>query len=836
MDALLTARGFLPQGTIRYDQDNHSVWYRRADSIVIIDYFTLHQWNELFDYRHYTIEQNKLMRLGLPLYRFLASEDEEAVIPWLDGTVTIPTEYRSTLDRSLSVADASPLEHSFEERFCEVYGSDALQFLNREYPIPSLGGETFALDYLVEYRDGMMIAVEENGVTYHHPQLIGRSAYRTQLEKQNSAAYRGIRLFRFSSMDLAYPDLIDDQIRSFFGNRSAFKGVGLLAERPFSLYDHQVDALAEIEKLRSQSPPPHAVLKVFPTATGKSLIVEEDLKRYLKAHPTARILVVAPSLRIVSDWVGRLERLPITVGDDIDSQAVVGTYHLLWSLQRRVGPDHFSYIVFDEAHHAVAPVTRRSLQYWQCDFLIGLTATPERLDNQRLEEVFGSYKTNLTLQEAMGKGIIASIHAYRIETNLSLERVRFNGKEFINADLERTIRVDSRNHLIADVLATYFTGGEKGIIFCVNVAHTRQMEALLQSKGMRARSITGTTRNVDDIVHEFRFGDLQFLCSCNLLSEGWDVPEVEVLVMARPTLSKVLYQQQLGRGLRRSERKSALYVIDVVDQYGALARPWSVHSLFSLPYYVPFGDVGRTYQVGDIVEVLGLAEEVRALVPVDITTFEEQYAGYLDEEQSARELFIGTSTLKSWVRKGEVEADLVLPMGRRNLLFFHPDSLQTIREIKNLSVHDEETMKEDFFAFIDEKSYTFSFKIIFMLAMLKHVDSHGEAPIDTIVEEYRGFYLRRHEQHLAVDRPSCIYTNEFLQDPVAVKRNMLANPFEKFERKRFVHYVKDLSLIGFNPILFENLSEQERSDLTTLLHEHLREYYEELGGLGDELL
>lgn len=142
-------------------------------------------------------------------------------------------------------------------------------------------------------------------------------------------------------------------------------------------------------------------------------------------------------------------------------------------------------------------------------------------------------------------------------------------------------------------------------------------------------------------------------------------------------------------------------------------------------------------------------------------------------------------------------------------------------------------MKEDFFAFIEEKSYTFSFKIIFMLAMLTHVDSHGEAPIDTIVEEYRGFYLRRHEQHLSVDRPSCIYTEQFLEDLVAVKRNMLANPFEKFERKRFVHYVKDLSLIGFNPILFENLSERERADLAALLQEHLREYYEELGGLGD---
>lgn len=836
MDALLEANAFIRQGTIIYDEDNHSVWYRRSDAIVIIDHFTFQESQEIFDYRHYTIEQNKLMRQGLSLYRFLASEKEADIAPWLDGTIDFPTRYRRNVDRSLTVADASALEHSFEERFCEVYGNDALQFLNREYPIPSLGGETFALDYLVEYRDGTKIAVEENGVTYHHPQIIGKSAYRKQLEKQNSAAYHGIRLFRFSSMDLAYPDLIDDQIRTFFGERALFKAVELLAERSFTLYDHQVEALDEIAQLRRETPPPHAVLTVFPTATGKSKIVEEDLARYLAEYPDAKILVVAPSLRIVSDWIGRLEELPVTVGDDIEAQVVVGTYHLLWSLQRRVPADYFSYIVFDEAHHAVAPVTRRSLQCWQCDFLIGLTATPQRLDRRKLEEVFGSYKTNLTLQEAMAKGIIANVRAYRIETNLSLERVRFNGKEFVNADLERAIRVDSRNHLIADVLSTYFADGQKGIIFCVNVVHTRQMEALLQSRGMKARSVTGTTRDMDTIVREFRFGELQFLCSCNLLSEGWDVPEVEVLVMARPTLSKVLYQQQLGRGLRRNKNKRELFVIDVVDQYGALARPWSVHALFSLPYYVPFGEVGRTYQTGDIIEVLGLAEEVRALVPVDITTFESRYAGYLDEEQTARELFIGTTTLKSWVRKGEVHADLTLPMGSRAIFYFHPDSLETIRAIKGLAVHDEETMKEDFFAFIDEKSYTFSFKIIFMLAMLKHVDSHGEANIDTIAEEYRAFYQRRHAHQLPVDRPSCIYTEEFLSDLVEVKRNMLANPFEKFERKRFVHYVKDLSLIAFNPILFEKLSGEERSSLIALLYTHLSEYYEELGGLADDLL
>ncbi|HZJ88399.1 MAG TPA: DEAD/DEAH box helicase, partial [Sphaerochaeta sp.] len=719
MERLLYDLGFTEEGRLTYNDSHSSLWYANDSAIVIIDSFACTQELPLFDYRQYTIEQNKLMRKGLPLYRFLSDEDPELVAGWLTHTLSFAETYQRTADRGRSAVDASALEHSFEERFTEVYGSDALAYLHREYPLPSPRGTTFYLDYLVQYTDGSQVAVEENGVSFHHPQLIGTDRYRKQLEKQNSAAYHGITLYRFSSMDLAYPKVIDDQIRLFFGDRRHFQSAGLLAERFFTLYDHQKEALEEIWHLRASLPGPHAVLKVFPTATGKSKIVEEDLAAYFTQHPDAAVLVVAPSRRIVADWLDRLKVFPKSVGEGEENQIIVGTYYRLWSLQKHYSPEYFSYIVFDEAHHAVAPVTQRNLQYWQPGFLIGLTATDERLDNRRLEEVFGSYTTSLTLSEAMEQQIIATVRAYRVESNLSLAEVRFNGKEYVNADLERTIVVDSRNHLIADVLAKYFNQKQKGIIFCVSVAHAHAMERILTDRGFVAKAVSGKTRGMEEIVEEFRYGELQFLCSCSLLNEGWDVPEVEVLVMARPTISKLLYQQQLGRGLRRSKNKRELFVIDVVDQYGALARPWSVNALFAQPLYVPFGDILRTYQVGDKVEVLGLAEEVRALIPIDITTFEDQYAEYFSEEQSARELYISTSTLKNWMRKGEVEADLKIPFGKRSLAFFHPDSLEDIRKLKGLSVHDDTTLREDFFAFIDEKSYTFSFKIIFLLALLR---------------------------------------------------------------------------------------------------------------------
>ena len=115
--------------------------------------------------------------------------------------------------------------------------------------------------------------------------------------------------------------------------------------------------------------------------------------------------------------------------------------------------------------------------------MIGLTATDQRPDKKRLESVFGTYKTRLTLIEAMKKNIIAKANVYRIETNIDLTKVRFNGKDYVNADLEKNIRVNSRNELIADVLKTYFSEGKaakrQGIIFCVNTKHASEMEKLL---------------------------------------------------------------------------------------------------------------------------------------------------------------------------------------------------------------------------------------------------------------------------------------------------------------------------------------------------------------------
>jgi hypothetical protein len=192
--------------------------------------------------------------------------------------------------------------------------------------------------------------------------------------------------------------------------------------------------------------------------------------------------------------------------------------------------------------------------------------------------------------------------------------------------------------------------------------------------------------------------------------------------MARPTFSRVLYTQQLGRGLRNFPGKEALYVIDVVDNYGAKLRPMSLHGLFKIPHYQPFANLvnpERQSRIEEIVTLDGLYEGERRIEPVDIFTFEEMYGSFLNDEQLARELFVSTGTVRQWLRAGKIASDIQYPFGRRQLHFFDPQQVEPLRDQLGLKSHNAETRIADFHEFLEKRDYTFSYKIIFLLSFLK---------------------------------------------------------------------------------------------------------------------
>ena len=822
---LIAYPNYVLRETVTYPNGGVSRFYDDGVDMVIIDdeICSCRDGEQIFPYTLITDKQNHYMKIYRRVFRFLGF-DPETIEKCLQKSRQEVLYSTKKISERGEHADSSPLELLFEQNFTDVYGMRALKYLQKEFRISDEDGNNYFLDYLIDTADSR-VAIEENGIHYHHPQLIGIEGYRKQLRKQNTCALWGLKLYRFSTEDCRFKDRIEDDIRSYLGkDTSGFREAGLLLERKTELYEHQEISLAQIEERREKGI--RAFLIVLPTAAGKSRIVEEDIQKFAAGKEQFRALILAPNTNIIADWKERIDKDLQPLQDRID----IKTYSYAVRHYHEKTRDYYSYIVVDEAHHAVAPMLKRVIQYYAPEFLIGLTATDQRPDKKRLEEIFGNYTTELSLKDAMEKGVVARANVYRIETNIDLSHVRFNGKDYVNADLEKSVRVTSRNELIVNVLKDYFTEGDagkrQGIIFCINKAHTKEMARLLNAAGISAQDYSGDTKHPEKVMQEFKEHKIRFLCACDMISEGWDYPELGILVMARPTLSKVLYLQQIGRGLRRTSIKKNVFVIDVVDEYGAMVRPCSMHAIFGNSLYVPFGDITRQdYLPGQMIEIDGITERVERIVEVDIHTFEEKYGDYYSQEQLAREYFVNTGTITSWIRKGKITPTVEFPFGSKKISLFSPEDVEKYRKELNIQEHNDDTVRDDFFAFLEERDYSLSYKMPFLLSFIDHMDTIGDAKIEDVLTDYIAFYQDRIDKGLPVDRPSCPYNTETLKDRKMIKSSMLTNPFEKFERKRFMYYSKDLGVISLNHALLGKMSEGDWERVKGQMREDLERYY-----------
>lgn len=817
---------------VNYPNGGCSKFYDNGTDMVIIDYNICYiKGNEpVFSYMLITDKQNNYMHQFKRVFRFYEYAQAE-VDKYLNSKDNLLTDgfVFNIADRAEN-ADASPLEFHFENNFSNAYGMNALKYLTKEFGICDDAGHNYFLDYFIRTNEGNY-AIEENGVSYHHPQIIGVDKYRKQLTKQNTCALWGIKLFRFSTEDCAFDSRIEDDIKQFLGNdTTGFIENALKIDRKFELYEHQTVTLKDIAQRRADGI--KAFLVVLPTAAGKSTIVEEDIKVFAKGRDKFKALILVPGINLVIDWEKRVKDTLPEMLDKID----IRTYAFMARHCSEFPNDYYDYLVVDEAHHAVAPVLKRVIQFFDVDFTIGLTATDQRPDKKKLEAVFGTYSTLLSLKEAMEKEIVAKANVYRIETNIDLSEVRFNGKDYVNADLEKRIRVTSRNELIVNVIKEYFMKGEvacrQGVVFCVNVSHANEMARLFNKAGIEAISYTGQTSNPEMVMENFKQKKYRFLCACNMISEGWDYPELGILVMARPTLSKVLYLQQIGRGLRRTSVKKNVIVIDIVDEYGAMVKACNMHSIFANPYYVPFGDISVTYyKPGDMIVIDGIEERVEKISEVDIDSFEDKYGNFLSQEQLAREYFVSTGTVTSWIKRGKIIPSVKYMFGSKPIYLFSPDDVEKYRNELEIKEHNDDTIKEDFFEFLGERDYSLSYKMPFILGLISEINSIGDAQIDRVLDKYIDFYRGRIERGLLVDRKTCPYDDTMLKDRAAIKRNMLINPFEKFERKRFMYYSKDLNIISMNHALFSRMTENDWKKVRMQMEEDLKNYYKDMGGV-----
>lgn len=252
-------------------------------------------------------------------------------------------------------------------------------------------------------------------------------------------------------------------------------------------------------------------------------------------------------------------------------------------------PEDFYLLVVDEAHHAVAKTYRRIFDHFGLfepdtrRLLVGFTATPYRGDRGGLGEVFEEIVYSRGLQEMVESRFLCSIGGWRVSSEVDLDGVRVRAGDFVESQLATLVNVSDRNALIVRA-GRDLAPGRRTLVFCVNVEHVHSVADAFGQAGVAAAPVWGAMSREErqSVLERFSRGALQVVTNCNVLTEGFDEPRVDCVIMARPTKSRLLYAQMVGRGTRLHPQKRNLIVIDVADNSQRHSLR-SLHNLFDLP-------------------------------------------------------------------------------------------------------------------------------------------------------------------------------------------------------------------------------------------------------------
>jgi superfamily II DNA or RNA helicase len=307
----------------------------------------------------------------------------------------------------------------------------------------------------------------------------------------------------------------------------------------------------------------------LPTGAGKTFI----FLNYLKEN-SRKALIICPTKELqeqIEYWANAFDLGKIFVKRgrvwEYANFYIVTAQTLNFEASRKFlwGID-FDHIIIDEAHHAQAMTYKRFLGGIKHPYkLLGCTATPERLDGQALLKIFETMSFDRNLYDLIQEGYLCDIEAYKIKTGCKISARTINA-DFMPIELNR-LDIDSRNNIILNTFEEHCKD-KKTLIFCLSINHALKMANCLKDKGYSAEAIYGDmTRDTRrDILGRFKSGQTKILTNCQLLTEGFDEPTIEALIIARPTKSKSLYCQMIGRGVRKIEGiKDLCYLYELAD-------------------------------------------------------------------------------------------------------------------------------------------------------------------------------------------------------------------------------------------------------------------------------
>lgn len=322
-------------------------------------------------------------------------------------------------------------------------------------------------------------------------------------------------------------------------------------------------------------------LLVLPTGTGKTIVFASVAADQVRAGDRVLILAhrgelleqAADKLQHSTGLVSAVEKAESTC---LDSwfRVVVGSVQTLQRTARleRFPQDYFGTIIIDEAHHAITDGYRRILDYFSGAKVLGVTATPDRGDMRNLGEVFDSLAFEYKLTDAIKEGYLCKIMAQTIPLQLDITSVTMSGGDYAVGDLGTAL--DPYLEQIAAEMARRCKS-RKTVVFLPLIKTSQKFRDLLNTYGFRAAEVNGQSNDRRQVLADFDAGKYNVLCNSMLLTEGWDCPSVDCVVVLRPTKVRSLYSQMVGRGTRLSPGKTDLLLLDflwMTDKH-ELCRP-----------------------------------------------------------------------------------------------------------------------------------------------------------------------------------------------------------------------------------------------------------------------
>lgn len=323
-------------------------------------------------------------------------------------------------------------------------------------------------------------------------------------------------------------------------------------------------------------------LVVAATGTGKTVMAASDYKQFAGKHERARLLFIAHREEILKQslstfqqvlcdynfgekWYGGHE--PYNFEYVFASKDTLNNRIDTFNLPR----DYYDYIVIDEAHHIPAGSYQKIISYFKPKVLLGLTATPERMDCEDITQYFdGTISAEIRLDDALNKGLLAPFHYYGITDSVDYSEIGWNRGQYIASELSKIYTYnDVRTGVILKSLEKYLPKSSlhnvRALCFCVNQEHAKYMASKFTLCGLKAEILTSENEKMRSVRYrQLKNKEINYLFVVDMFNEGVDIPEVDTILFLRPTESITVFIQQFGRGLRKAEGKSHVDIFDYV--------------------------------------------------------------------------------------------------------------------------------------------------------------------------------------------------------------------------------------------------------------------------------